>query len=331
VSEIGSIGTLLLDERATATELASACARLHDICSDTSGLRFERDTGGAHITRFADGLALGSHDAANCVQDTKRTVAFVRGLWDAVACARERFPKDVIEVVYAGTGPHASLALPLMQRLNPANVQFTLIEVDRDSARLLEKLLASLNLESHVRDVVVGDAACYTHATAIHVAITETMQRALAQEPFVAIARNLRLHLAEGGLFVPERVAVSVASIDAAAERGHWQMANLPSHRRLATLLEISASGTETIFDSDRSRPVRVSLPDEPHESWVGLLTEVDAFGEHSLKTYESGLTVPEILWRLSPIGENAVVEFQYRLGMHPGFTWRRVVELPST
>jgi hypothetical protein len=42
------------------------------------------------------------------------------------------------------------------------------------------------------------------------------------------------------------------------------------------------------------------------------------------LRDYDSGLTVPEILWPLSPAREGEVIEFTYALGTAPGIRWRR-------
>ena len=79
-----------------------------------------------------------------------------------------------------------------------------------------------------MREVVQGDATTYRHPAALHVVISETMQRTLAEEPFVAILRNLRPQLAPGGILVPERVSIALASIDAQDEQARWRGAAVP-------------------------------------------------------------------------------------------------------
>ena len=54
---------------------------------------------------------------------------FLRGISSAIMEATRRFPAQPIEVLYAGTGPYASLAIPLMHRFAPSEVKFTLLEV----------------------------------------------------------------------------------------------------------------------------------------------------------------------------------------------------------
>lgn len=146
-------------------------------------------------TQLPSGLALAPDLAAQCVLDVKRTATFLRGTANAIAAARERFPGDAIEVVYAGTGPLAPFVVPLLPM---SGVRFTLIDVDARSLRMLRVLLDRLGLQV---DLVHADATEYRHPTAMHVVVSETMQRSLAVEPFVAIARvRLGTHGSRGSL-----------------------------------------------------------------------------------------------------------------------------------
>jgi hypothetical protein len=67
--------------------------------------------------------------------------------------------------------------------------------------------------------------------------------------------------------------------------------------------------------------PVRITIPptDKPH--WLALVTEIDIFAGVHLHPYDSGLTVPEILWPHSPARAGATVELRYVLGERPGIT----------
>lgn len=272
------------------------------------------------------GRTLTAANAATCLLDPHRTAAFVRGLWAAIREARRAFPGQSIEVVYAGTGPFASLATPLMPLLNSRHVRFSLLEMNARSVVLLRGLVEKLGLTRYIAEIRECDATAYRHPSPIHVAVTETMQRSLGKEPFVAIVHNLRRQLAPNGFLVPERVSVSVAAIDAEGEQARWNgAADAETHHELARLLEITRSGDHPHFVDSESTPVRVTFPAlDRRESWVGLITEIATFGEHHLRRYESGLTTPEILWPLSPMGANETVEFRYCISEEPGFRWRR-------
>jgi hypothetical protein len=50
--------------------------------------------------------------------------------------------------------------------------------------------------------------------------------------------------------------------------------------------------------------------------------------GEEALDPYASGLTMPEILWPLSPLTRDTTIEFRYDAGLHPQVGWR---ELPTS
>ena len=223
-------------------------------------------------------------------------MAFLRGLARALDEARRRFG-SVLEVVYAGTGPYAPLAIPLMPM---PGVRFTLIDVHDAATSSVRQLLDRLGIHA---SVVQADATTYEHPVPIHVAITETMQRALQKEPFVAVARNLRRQLAPRGLLIPERVTVDVALLDPAIEQARWNGGAIgPPHQRLATVAEITTAGELT-------ESVDVTIPRD--DQWPALLTRIDVFAGARLRDYESGLTMPEILWHLAPSRAGDVLRFR--------------------
>ena len=209
--------------------------------------------------------------------------------------ARRRFG-GTLEVVYAGTGPFAPLAIPLMPM---PGVHWTLIDIHDAATSSVRRLLDRLGIDA---TVVQADATTYQHPVPIHIAITETMQRALRKEPFVAVTRNLRRQLAPRALLVPERVAVDFALLDPIAEQTRWNGDAVASrHERLATAVEITAA-------REMTEPIDVMMPRDGQ--WPALLTRIDVFGDHRLDDYESGLTMPEILWPLAPSRAGNVVRF---------------------
>jgi hypothetical protein len=240
----------------------------------------------AESTQLPSGLALAPHLAALCVLDEKRTAAFQRGAALAIEEAR-------------------ALVRPL---LGMPGVRFTLIDVDERSLAVLR----ALDLPARI---VRADATRYVHDAPLHVVVSETMQRSLAVEPFVAILHNLRAQLAPGGLFVPERVTVDAVLIDPEREQARWAGGEGGPHVPLGRVLDTSLA-----LD-----PVRITIPptDKPH--WLALVTEIDVFAGVHLHPYDSGLTVPEILWPHSPARAGATVELRYVSGEWPGIVAARV------
>lgn len=324
MNRLRELALRLLDEAASPPALAQTCADIHAWFTQAVPLEALPDV----PMQLPGGLALAPGAAAQCILDSVRTVRFLRGVALALDEARRRFPGESLEVVYAGSGPFAPLVLPLMIAHPLRDVRLTLLDCHRPAIDSLHALLARLGLESAVQ-VVHCDAACYDHGRPIHLVVTETLQRALAREPFVPVVRNLRGQLARAGLLVPARVAVGVALLDAAAEQRSWiDPAHPRRHESLGPVFEVTTAGEHPAIDgSGRSQSVTVTLPDTAAdaERWPALVTRITVFGDQCLDDYESGLTVPEVLWPLAPARAGDVIRFQYVLDGNPGVRWERV------
>ena len=235
-----------------------------------------------------DGLAISPADAASCTKDPIRTAILLRAVNAALLDALERF--GTIDVVYAGTGPLAPLVIPLLPRFENAPVHFTFIDVHEASVASARTLARGAGI-----DFVVADATTYRHPRPIHVAITETMQRALTREPQVAIVRNLAEQLVAGGILVPESIRVDLVIGDF-----------------VHPLLDLRAD--------DTSLPaVRVEMPEQTATPLYR--TTIVGYGEHVIEPYQSGLTHPEMAWDLAAIAPGTWVEFRYETGTHPRIT----------
>lgn len=298
---------VLLDPGSTAEQLTAACAALYDSWRNaTPAARLAAEVTEDDL-RLDSGLALSPRLAAQCLLDAPRTAAFLRGTLAAISEAMRRFPDEPIEVVYAGTGPFATLALPLFGRLDPRRVRFTLIDVDQRSVESVRSLVDCFGFGAYVKAIVRADATAYRHEAPVHVVVTETMQRALSREPFVAIVRNLAPQLVEGGLLVPERVALDLVLLDAEGEQARW-----------------NGESAEHVAAIQTDRETLVTLPRAP-EKWPALFTTIHIFGDDKLLPYASGLTAPEILWELVPLTHELPLAFHYETGAEPGVRWRSV------
>lgn len=296
---------VLLEPASTPAQLTAACAALYETWRNAAPAARQAADVPEDDLRLASGLALSPRLAAQCLLDAPRTAAFLRGTLAAISEALRRFPEAPIEVVYAGTGPFATLVLPLFERLDPRRVRFTLLDVDERSIESVRSLVEAFGFRAYVKAIVRADATAYRHDAPVHVVVTETMQRALSREPFVAIVRNLAPQLIEGGLLVPERVALDLVLLDANEEQARW---NGASAEHLATI--------------DTERETHATLPRAP-EKWPALFTTIHVFGDHKLLPYESGLTAPEILWELVPLTHELPLAFHYETCAEPGVRWQ--------
>lgn len=168
--------------------------------------------GRAHIQTL-NGNAIGTFWAAKCVREIFRTQRFSKALYSSVLGAIGQNRKQ-IHVLYAGTGPFAALALPIMMMLKPEDVQFTFLEINPESIKVLEKVLDLFDLRAYVKNIHQCDASLWdVPSSGIDIVISETMSRALIAEPQVAIMLNLASQLPKEVVFLPEEIKVSLCKL----------------------------------------------------------------------------------------------------------------------
>ena len=327
---------LLFDNDDCRTGLA--IASLYRLFCDISGLQESAiDPRDGLAIPLSAGLAVSPLDAGRCVLDVRRTIAYLRGVYDAIREAQRRFPGEVIHVLYAGCGPFAPLCLPLLPLLAEQALRFTLLDVHARAIESVETILGALQLKGTNVECVVCDATRYRNPDnrPLHVVVSETMQQALEKEPQVAILMNLTPQLTAGGLMVPEMIAVDAVLTDLSQELGGNSVVAEPSVHALkpwsgriplGRILELDrewACARSAAGVSSHSPPMRIAIPSVvvPQYSFV-LATTIRTFGAHVLQEYESGLTHPQMVhgWRA---GDE--LEFTYRLGNKPGFQMERL------
>jgi hypothetical protein len=309
-------------QRAAAIELLALLGELSGFVGTAAANRGE--------TVLPSGVALSALGAAECVTDFPRTAKFAAGLVEAVRSTLARVPGTRIEIVYAGCGPFALLALPLTTRFTADAIGFTLIDVHRSSIERARRLFDVLGIGRYVNDWVEADATRYEHGRPYHVLVSETMRRRLASEPQVAITLKLAPQLAPGGVLVPERIAID-AYLDDLSEaelaESHGD-APMPGRGRRTGVVELG-----TVFDVTASlerpdadgafAPVTVEVPATiTGPRHLVLATRIQVFGDVVLDDYESGLTWPTVLTPLGRVGSGDRVELRYVLGQEPGFRY---------
>lgn len=331
----------LLSDQVDDERLSTAAAGLYALCSSITGIGELSDRADdAGRTRLPGGEAIAPGDAARCVLDHGRTSRFLRGLHAAVLYARARFPDTPIEILYAGCGPFAPLALPLTTRFSPDEIRFTLLDVHERSLDAARRLFHGLGKSAFVRDYVQRDAASYRHAgpRPVHVVVVEAMLAALEREPQVAITMNLAPQLCPGGIFLPERITVDCCLRDAAKE---LPAADAEAPRSAGTgggaridlgrVLDLSAEACRTSSEAGGGdgrgatsfgSKTLLRVPEElDGEHDLMLRTAITVYGSIALGDHESGLTCPRILFDAGRMRGGQVVELEYRLGDRPGFS----------
>jgi len=322
-------------------KLHSAAIQLHALFSQITGLDDDSDhPADSTHTLLPTGKAISPKDAARCTLDFARTSKFLRGIHAALLEAQKRFPQGPIEILYAGCGPFAPLALPLATQFNADALKFTLLDIHARSLDSVRQLVRAFGLSAFVRDYIQADAATYVHEPcgSLHVMITETMQRALEQEPQVAVMLNLAPQLRQGGIAVPEKIAVAACLYDPDKEfsralarfsESTASSDTLKSDRvrvNLGRVFEITLENSCALRAQTCLPMVTLDLPRKVDERLKLLLaTTVTVFDSIVLDEYESGITYPVMLPNSDRIKGGDQIEFHYSLGNQPGLKYRWV------
>ena len=243
--------------------------------ADASGdlLGFDTDV------NLPTGKAISPRDAATCMLDTVRTRKFVRGLRDAVHSAKARFPDTRIDILYAGCGPFATLALPVCNAFDAGEISFTFLDGHEAAIRSVRSIVEKLGFGDHTRDFVVGDATEFSLPGTFHIVVAEMMQRALDHEPQVAATLHLAKALVPDGVFIPEEITIDLCLTDLAGEFGQEAALDRIGVGRIFNLSK----------NTSKLRPVSVTLPPDVTGRCLLLATVVRVFRDEVIGERESG------------------------------------------
>jgi hypothetical protein len=170
-------------------------------------------------TLTAAGLAISPTQAAMCASEHARTAAFIRGLEQAIREASGRIHGRPIRILYAGCGPYALLAIPLMSLFPAEKVRFTLLDIHKQSIESAKTVVEALGFSEYVSNYSQEDACTYRVPadTAPDIVLSETMNACLAKEPLVTIACRL-LSQADKAVMLPSSVRIDACLMDKGKE-----------------------------------------------------------------------------------------------------------------
>lgn len=309
VDQLRNVTASLLDVTRPAYSLRAEVLELKAIFEQASGRTFSQDDGDIAFgeTLTEGGVAISPAMAAMCLDDFARTVQFLRGLHDAIADAKLRTNRSV-RILYAGCGPWATLAIPLMSIFGVGEVEFILIDLHRASIDSVRKLTRGLGVSDRVLDIKLADAGSYIiqDDEIPDLIVVEMLRAGLEAEPQVAVTKNL-MGQAPNAVLIPAAVSLEVALVNPARE-----FSSDRDRIVIDTVLRLRGSGIEV-------ESVRVPIPTFDKLRYrLMILTTILVYGDLVLRDYDSGITCPKLLrtsWEIEP---DDVVEFTYVTGRRP-------------
>lgn len=269
------------------------------------------------------GMSIAPRWAASCLIDVMRTRKFILGIKDAIEERLKMNPGRPVTVLYAGTGPFASLLTPLITVFTPAQLQMVLMEINPVSIHYLQKIIQEFGMEDYLIELVQADAVTYTIPgnQQPDIIVSETMNNALQREPQVSIAANLLSQCSLNPVLIPELIKVDVCLAGNTID-------HVEAIIHLKTLIDLDAETAVCIKNNPEDIPalspgIIVTIPELPDSQYnqLVLCTSIRIFGQHRLGFNESGLTVPHLLRMTDSFKKYPVrLLFQYHIESNPGF-----------
>lgn len=332
-NRLALLADTLLDESLPFSTISAAVDEFSALCATLTGIEpkvtFEADSGDAELS---EGVAINPHAAALCVADYRRTIMFMRGLYGALQ-AQIQSSKS-ITLLYAGCGPYATLLLPLLTRFDPSSLTVYLLDVHKTSLDSVKRLLQALKLQEWSVHYIHANACRYQHDEPFDVIVSETMQKALEQEPQFAITANLAPQLKVTGCFVPEAIHCQLwlahwdQENNAAKRNAQGLSAAMKQRHFVSEAMTLSTTTALSLMDSMVKPQSIIPLQEVEmpniilNESWdLIMTTQIQVYDRYSLKDYDCDLTKTTKFYEASPVKSGRRYRLTYELGQYPRFS----------
>ena len=270
------------------------------------------------------GTAIGTTWAAMCIKDLVRPKKFVDGVYQAVKQKLDTSPGLPLHIVYAGTGPFATLALPLFFSFSDKEIQFSMIEVNEESFTAMKETVRLLDASGYIRRYIQDDAAFLKMpGEKTDILICETIQRALKKEPQVSILLNLVPQLDDEFTLIPEEIRLDAAISNPQMRMRMKQGLAVEDHfKKLKNILILNKNGIRDAYKNG-FREVELNVSASLLEQYPELQihSHIRVFGDIEIRHDESAITLPEPIKRSGKKGNLSGI-FKYRLNEEPGMVF---------
>ena len=313
---LAAIAAALCDPQRSLASLVGETVQLRQLVERHSRLSMDRQDGLRDGESFLpSGWAISPVQAGLCAREPYRSAAFIQGLALAVREQLDVSGGRPVRVLYAGCGPFALLALPVMAVLSATQVQFAILDVHAETLAYARDLIARLGLDSHVTQYICADAAAYRIPAAAmpDVIISETMNTALGKEPQVAILRNLHAQ-APAAALLPAAVTVHLGLDRRAPDEPCTDWGRVFA-------LDADALCAWQHEQGDSLPAASIRLPDVLEQA-PRLLTRIRVHGDIVLGDHDCSLNLPLPLPGKPSLAGGGMLDFHYRLGGQPGLAF---------
>lgn len=316
------IAEILLDDQIGYNEQRLACLDLDQLFKQASGFDDDTFKNTPHLNTGA-GLAISPFAAAFCIIDFVRTSKFLQGIKAAIDDKLMQNTGRPVIIIYAGSGPFATLLTPLTTFFSSKQIQFVLIEFHPETEKYLANTIKAFELQPYILETVFGDASQYFIPPKNNpdIIISETMKPALEKEPQVSIMANLLAQSGKETVIVPEEIKIEAALTGNSAN---------PSNKTvpLKTVMNFNRQYIEALNQTAIHPETLLQIPviNDLTLTQLVLCTTIYVYGKHFISRGESGLTINTPVFEVSTFNKKPV-EFNlvYKTGENPGLVFSKL------
>ena len=325
---LSKITDQLLDETSPSLLLKRALDDFSALCSQVTDIHPEATFDAWAGDTFLDtGVAINPQAAAQCVQDYRRSVVFIRGVHAALMQLKREQPGRTLRILYAGCGPFATQLLPLLTCFESNDLEIHLLDIHQSALDSVQQLIGYFDLKSYAIQLIQGDASGYQHSEKLDLIIAETMQKSLEQEPQVAVSINLAPQLSDSGVFIPQTIDVDLCLLPMHSSREKL----LAETKVLAQLMSLRAEFAERLHRAGdwaaraevlKQESQATTIPDIDNlaDYQLALFTGIQVFGPYRLEAGECDITLPQLCTEFSRLEKNQTLSVYYELSQYPRF-----------
>ncbi|WP_340201112.1 hypothetical protein [Ascidiimonas sp. W6] len=332
MEKLKEIATVFRKEEIDYLELTKAVQAFDALAMKTAGMQLEQQENRKNMYSKT-GMALGTTWAAMCIKDIIRTKKFIKGIFEAIEFVKKH-KKGPVTILYAGTGPFATLLLPVLATFTPQEVQCVLLEINTKSFVLMQQVIEELKFEKHVKAFENADATTYkiNPDHEIDILLSETMQRALESEQQVPIVMNLMQQLRPEVIMIPECISLELGLMDIGQFLSQRASTQEESYHKLGVFYKLTKEDIASWFAENKELKEVIHFTESVFTITNGSVskfrelivrTGITVFGDTKIEINESGLTTPLILEALPQKNNDFKVKIHYKVDKVPGIEYQ--------
>jgi hypothetical protein len=317
--QIAQVTKLIVSDHCTVDETQENVTQLARLLAQTSKMDFKTAEQNVGSSETDNGVALSPLLAAGCAFNHVRTQQFQRGIHQYLTEARDKTADQKeqrpLDILYAGTGPYATLLFPVLLLHRDLAINLIIIDIYEASTRAVSKLIESAKFVNIQLNSYTDDATKWrpeSNHPNFDLIISETMDRGLKREPQVSVFKHLSQFLKPEGCLIPKEISISATLTDS------------HTHCNLGTIFNLNKDTSEQLLEQNKAYfEGEVSLNQHHSQEFTKLVisTEINTFGSYFIRRNEIEITT-DFSYQYLDLSNAKSIPYKYTMDKDPGFTF---------